>query len=113
MTPARFEFLKKPLRLAVLAVGVTALAGCAFTPVMPPRGILYTNQNAPLFPGGRPGDKVGEASSHSVLFLVGWGNSGLDRAMRNGDITEVRHVDYNIQNYALVYQRYTTVVYGE
>lgn len=99
------------------ALGVVLLAlfvsGCVFAPVVPPRGVLFNDQTSPLFPGGRPGTKEGRASSHSILFLVGWGNSGLDRAARNGGIVEIRHTDYRIQNYALVYQRYTTIVRGE
>lgn len=102
------------LFLAAAAVGAVSLfSGCVFAPVVPPRGILFTNQTSPLFPGGRPGSKEGRASSHSILFLVGWGNSGLKKAMENGGIQELRHTDYQIQNYMLVYQKYTTIVYGE
>lgn len=100
-------------RLVPVLLAAATLAGCVFAPVAPPRGLLFTNQTSPLFPGGRPGSLEGRASSHSVLFLVAWGNSGLDRAMTNGGIREVRHTDYQIVNYLLVYQRYTTIVKGE
>jgi len=89
------------------------LAGCVFAPVAPPRGILFTDQKAPLFSGGRAGTKEGRASAHSILFLVGWGDAGLAAAMKDGEITELRHTDYRIQNYLLVYQRYTTIAKGE
>lgn len=105
--------LAKVLKVSVLAGVLVMLSGCVFAPVVPPRGLLFTDQTAPLFPGGKPGSAVGRASAHNILFLAGWGNSGLDAAMRNGGIKEVRHTDYRIQNYALVYQRYTTIVYGE
>lgn len=102
------------LLLAFLAVAlVLPLSGCVFAPVSPPRGILYTDQTSILFPGRGPGEKKGMASSHNILFLAGWGNSGLERAMENGGITAVSHTDYRIENYALVYQRYTTIVNGE
>lgn len=97
---------------ALLAVAALTTA-CVFAPVVPPRGILFTNQTSPLFPGGRPGSKEGRASSYNILFLAGWGNSGLARAMENGEITEVRHTDYQIVNVLLIYQRYTTIVKGE
>lgn len=106
----------KAIRMLVGAVSLctaTFLSGCVFAPVAPPRGILFTNQTSPLFPGGRPGTQTGRASSHSVLFLVGWGDSGLRKAMANGGIVELRHTDYQIQNYALIYQKYTTIAYGE
>lgn len=89
------------------------LSGCVFAPVAPPRGILYNDQTSPLFPGGKPGEKVGKASSHNILFIAGWGNSGLDKAMKDGGITKLNHTDYRIQNYLLIYQRYTTICHGE
>lgn len=100
-------------KIAALLAGTALLTGCVFAPVVPPRGILFTDQSAPLFTGGRPGEKVGEASAHNILFLVGWGDSGLAAAMADGGITEVRHTDYRIQNYLLIYQRYTTIVHGK
>jgi hypothetical protein len=106
------------MRRNLLALGTLTLAlafttACVFAPVVPPRGLLYTNQTAPLFPGGKPGSKEGRASAHNILFLVGWGNSGLAKAMENGGITEVRHTDYQVLNILLIYQRYTTVTKGE
>jgi hypothetical protein len=100
-------------QLAALLAGTSLFAGCVFAPVVPPRGILFNDQTSPLTTQGRAGSKEGRASSHNVLFLLGWGNSGLNAAMENGDIQEVRHVDYRIQNYLLLYQRYTTIVRGE
>ncbi|MEO8376542.1 MAG: TRL-like family protein [Candidatus Sumerlaeota bacterium] len=104
---------KLPALVLTLLVGLILFNGCVFAPVVPPRGLLFTNQTSPLFPGGKPGSLKGRASSCSVLFLVGWGNSGLRKAMMNGGITELRHTDYQIQNYLLVFQKYTTIVYGE
>ncbi len=101
------------LKCAGTLAAVAMLSGCIFAPVVPPRGILFTDQKAPLFPGAKPGTKVGQASAHNILFLVGWGDSGLGAALRDGGITEVRHTDYRALNYLLVYQRYTTIVYGE
>jgi hypothetical protein len=107
------SFLRR-ITLGAATLGLAAiLAGCAFTPIMPPRGILYNNQKAPMFPGGRPGTKVGKASNHNILFLVGWGDSSFNKALENGGITTVSHTDYELQNYALVYQRFTVVVHGE
>lgn len=106
-------FKRKILFGIILAITAALLAGCAFAPVVPPRGIMYNDQKSPLFPGGAPGSKVGKASSHNFLFLFGWGDCGLKQAMDNGNISEVRHTDYRIENYMLVYQRFTILVYGE
>lgn len=106
-------------RLRAFAGGVAAslmavaLTGCVIAPVMPPRGLIYTDQKAPLFSGGKPGSKVGKSSAHSILFLVGWGDGGLAKALEDGGISEVRHTDYRVENYLLFYQKYTTIVYGE
>ncbi len=96
-----------------LFVAAGLLSGCVFASVVPPRGVIYTDQTAPLFPGGGPGTAEGRASAHNILFLVGWGNVGLDKAMKNGGIKQVSHTDYRIENYALIYQRFTIIVKGE
>ncbi|MDX2177360.1 MAG: TRL domain-containing protein [Candidatus Sumerlaeia bacterium] len=107
------EISPRKLLPAALVAGAALLSGCVFAPVAPPRGFLYNDQTSPLFPGGKPGSKVGKASSSNVLFLAGWGDSGLAAAIRDGGLESVNHTDYRIQNYLLIYQRYTTVVYGE
>lgn len=101
------------LRAAAASLLALAASGCVIAPVMPPRGLIYTDQKAPLFSGGKPGSKVGKSSAHSILFLVGWGDGGLAKALENGGITEVRHTDYRVENYFLFYQKYTTIVHGE
>lgn len=98
---------------AALASALLLISGCVFAPVSPPRGILFTNQTAPLVTMGTKGSKEGRVSSHNVLFLVGWGDSGLDAAMEKGDITRVTNADYQVINYFLFYQRYTTIARGE
>ncbi len=102
------------LKASAVAIIGFVLSGCVFASVVPPRGILFTDQKAPLFRGGgEPGPKEGHASAHNVLFLVGWGDSGLKSAMEDGGITNLTHSDYRVQNYLLIYQKYTTIVYGE
>ncbi|MGF1572204.1 MAG: TRL domain-containing protein [Sumerlaeia bacterium] len=103
----------KILSISALLSSMLFLQGCVFAPVAPPRGIIYNDQTSVLFPGGKPGEKEGRASSHSILFLVGWGDSGLNKAMADGDINQLMHTDYRIQNYGLIYQKYTTIARGE
>jgi len=105
--------LRRMAFAATLLTVIVFLSGCVFAPVVPPRGALYTDQTAPLFGGGERGEKVGKANAHNILFLVGWGDSGLNAAMEDGGITKLRHSDYRIENYLLFYQRYTTIAYGE
>lgn len=107
--------MRAATRLAVTMLLSLTLwsGGCAVTPVMPPRGALYTNQKAPLFPGRETGSKEGRASTRMVLFLFAWGDGSIDTAARNGQITQIKHLDYELYNVLGVYQRYTTIVRGE
>ena len=80
-------------------------------------GCLYTNTTTPLdinLDETQLGDKVGEASLHSVLWLVSWGDAGTKAASENGGITQINHADRRTRIYFFgAYFRQTTVVYGD
>jgi hypothetical protein len=59
------------------------------------------------------GDKVGEASSQEVLWLVAWGDAGIQAAAKEGGITTITHADTKIFSVLFgLYFKQTTVVYG-
>jgi hypothetical protein len=101
--------------MRILTVGalIVAVSGCAMAPVIPPRGLLYNDQTAPLFGGRSPGSAEGRASAYNVLLLFGWGDCSLKQALENGGIEEIRHVDYRYFNVLGVYQCFTVIVRGE
>jgi hypothetical protein len=104
--------LKSLTALAVL----TTLTGCLVAPVKPPMGILYTDHFSPLFADqttGEVGSRSGEAEAISILGLVAIGDASLQTAAQNGNIKNVRHVDYQYVNYVGVYQKYVTIARGE
>jgi hypothetical protein len=101
------------MRVLVVCVLIGAVSGCAMAPVIPPRGLIYNDQTAPLFGGRSPGSAEGRASAYNVLLLFGWGNCSLKEALENGGIQEIRHVDYHYFNILGVYQRFTIIVRGE
>jgi hypothetical protein len=103
----------KVLRVVVVLAVAAAVAGCAFAPVVPPRGMVYNDQKAPLFGGRETGAKEGQASAASVLMLVGWGDCSIDAAASAGAISQIKHVDYRYRNILGVYQSFTTIVKGE
>jgi hypothetical protein len=105
--------MKKVLFATFLLSIVILIHGCAVAPVIPPRGILYSNQKAPMFGGRVAGTISGEATCHNVLFLFGWGDCSISAAAADGNINVIRHVDYQLVNYFLFYQGFTTIVYGE
>lgn len=103
--------------VAVTAVGL-ATTGCLQAPVVPPTGIIYSGVQAPLdYENAQsqvaPSLKQGRASSHNILGLVAYGDSSLEAAAAQGNITTAHTADYDYLNVLYVYQRYTTVVRGE
>lgn len=102
--------MKKPV-IALLAGGAL-LTGCA-TPF--PYGAIYTKIKEPVAVGDTPiiGAKVGKAMSTSVLGLIATGDASITTAARNGGITKISHVDYEVRNLLGVIGEYTTIVYGE
>jgi hypothetical protein len=97
-----------PATLAILW-----LTGCAIAPVIPPRGIIFNDQQAPMFSGNATGSKEGRSSTYTILFLVGWGDASIDTAAKEGKITQIRQLDYELFNVFGIYQCFTTVVRGE
>lgn len=97
---------------ACLVLGSAALPGCIAAPVVPPLGLLYTDIEAPLAPKGEAGSKRGTSHVVSILGLVSTGDGSVKAAAANGGIHDVTLVDYEFTNVLGVYQRYTTVVYG-
>ena len=100
--------------LLIALVSSFFLTGCIFAPVVPPKGLLYTDQKAPLMPIPTPivGDAEGTSSTHTILFLVAFGDGSIDAAAKNGGITTITHLDYEFENYLGIYQRYTTIAKG-
>ena len=114
------------LRRGLAAGGVPAAAllacscvsGMAYrAPVIPPAGGFFSNTSAPLdvdVQGTRLGEKTGESSAASILGLVAWGDASIDAAARAGDIQVIQHADHRYFSLlGPLFQRYTTVVYGD
>ena len=97
--------------VAALFLAVGSL-GCLGAPVVPPLGLLYTDLDAPLSLNGEVGNRRGEASVVAILGLISTGDGSVRAAARNGGISRVERVDYEFYNVLGIYQRYTTVAYG-
>ncbi|MCL5884534.1 MAG: TRL-like family protein [Deltaproteobacteria bacterium] len=90
---------------AILAAGFL-LTGCLYSNVVAP---LSTDLNKTIL-----GKKEGRASTHSVLWLVSWGDAGVAAAAKNGGLVTVNHMDVEIQNFLFgLYTKETTIVYGD
>jgi len=105
----------KTILLTTGLLSLFVLSGCGvIAPVVPPTGLLYTDMQAPITTGpAEVGTKRGEASVTAILGLISTGDGSVAAAARNGRISKVSRVDYTYDNILGLYQKYTTIVYGE
>lgn len=99
--------------LILFALGASCmLMGCA---TIMPMGSAYTGTKLPFMVTGNGGvsTKTGEAKCVSVMGLVAVGDCSIETAKKNGGITKVNHVDWNVNNILGVYGSYTVIVSGE
>ncbi|MGP8153648.1 MAG: TRL domain-containing protein [Smithella sp.] len=92
--------------IVVLMFLLLFFSGCAYMNVQRPLGTEFNKTEL--------GTKTGEASSHSVLWLFAWGDSGTKAAAENGGINIIRYADakYFVVFFGL-YSRVTTIAYGD
>jgi len=109
--------MKYILACAVL-IGALFLTGCANygAPLIPPMGLIYEDVKAPMdvdFDKTTLGSKQGTAESMSILGLIALGDCSINTAADNGNIMSVTHADYQYFNVLGVYQKFTTIAYGD
>lgn len=102
------------LWVRVVGIGIlaTGLIGCA---TVYPVGSVYSSLKLPVAATGASGtaSKVGRAECTSLLSLVATGDASIEAAKRNGGITTVHHVDWEVENILGLFGKYTVTVYGE
>ena len=78
---------------------------------------VYTNIKVPLdqdVNNTELGTKVGLARSHSIAWLVAWGDSGTRAAAEDGNIKTVKHLDQHFMNIFFgLYTQHETIAYGD
>jgi len=103
--------------LALLTcVASVGCAGVYSAPVAPPPGLLFARYSAPLdidTDQVKASKKIGRASTESILGLVARGDASIATAAKAGQITTIRHVDYEFENLLGLYSKFTVVVYGD
>jgi hypothetical protein len=101
---------------ALASVVIVYMTGCAaIGPVAGGvNGPLFTQTDAAVAVGtASSSEKVGTAESTEIIGIA-TGDSSISKAMANGGITKIHHVDCKVFNVLWgVYAKYTTVVYGE
>lgn len=121
----------KRIPVVLLVSTIFWLTGCAnfatgslayLAPVKPPLGGLVTIYKSPLstnFANGTPVcEKEGKASAYfvwDVLFTgasVAWGDADIDMAVKQGGLTTVEYVDYELLQFFGIFGKFTTVAHG-
>lgn len=112
-----FEMRKVMKKLMVCASFLAAallMGGCA---TVQPVGVLVTQVKLPnnvadgLVP--RQNLKKGTAECKSYLALVAMGDASIDMAAKNGGITKIHYVDWDVTNFLGIIGTYNCTVYGE
>jgi len=104
--------IKRGMSLAIALCCGSLLSGCAMgvAPVIAP---LTFNMTGPVAAGSAASStKVGRSEAWGIA-LVATGDASIARAMQNGGITRIHHVDQETLNILWIYAHYTTIVYGE
>ncbi len=85
---------------------IFTLTGCLYTHITVP---LSTELNKTAL-----GNKQGESSIYSAIWLFAWGDGGAAAAAKNGGITIMTHMDRKLYSIMFgIYTRTTTIVYGD
>lgn len=97
--------MKNIFIILTLGALVTFSSGCAYTNIQMPLDKDFDNTEL--------GTLQGESSTHSVLYLVSWGDSGSRAAADQGKLKLINHADRKVLSVFFgLYTRITTVVYG-
>lgn len=96
----------KKLIIVLLCV---LLTGCAtYIPI----GGFYVQGKQGIQDNNEPGSKEGRACMNSYLSFVAVGDASVEAAKRNGGITKVSTIDYEVNNVLGFMGEYCTVVTG-
>lgn len=96
----------RKLLLLILLISLCNTSGCIYSNVTSP---LDTNVTET-----RLGTKIGRSKARSVFYLVAWGDAGVARAAKNGDLKVVHHLDVEVLSILFgLYSEVSTIAYGD
>jgi hypothetical protein len=104
--------MKKAILILTSCALLAFIAGCATSY---PVGSFYTKLQLPITATANSGQatKVGTAQCMSILAAVAIGDASIESAKKNGGITKVHHVDWDVKNILGIIGKYKVTVYGE
>jgi len=107
--------MNKLLILSAVFGGTVLLSGCGIFPTKGTAVAAITLDHIasdPIVDNSVRPVKHGQAQARGII-LYNSGDASIGAAMRNGGITKVHHVDYDVKNILFLYNETTTIVYGE
>ncbi len=106
--------MRRTLPLLALVFAAASFSGCTSIPTpYGPIGAISLDVQGPFaVTSNSASSKVGRSESTSVLGFA-FGNASIAEAQRNGGISTIHHIDYEVTNILFLYTKYTLVVYGE
>ena len=102
-----------------MAASLVAVSGCAsksgigFFGMTPPFTLDYVTPGDGFVNSDAAPSKVGTSKAVGFLYLFASGDCSIGAAMRDGEITKVHHVDYDLMNFFGLFSHVKTIVYGE
>jgi hypothetical protein len=107
--------MKNLFMVALLAVGLTTLSGCAMGAggSNSVTGFIYSGYKSGGVVGSGTGNKTGQACAMSILGWLGLGDASVSAAMADGKITQIAHVDHDITGILGIYASSCTTVVGQ
>lgn len=100
------------VRICAAVVVMALISGCA---TALPAGAGYLKLKLPVCATANPSNspKVGTAQCVSYCGVVAIGDVSIHTAMKNGGITKIHHVDWEVESIAGIIGKYKIIVYGE
>jgi hypothetical protein len=101
------------LALVASIAAALLLAGCV-TALAPTMGTIVTQTKGPVsgVDNNVGQTKVGESECTGIIF-VAIGDASIKKAMDQGGITKIHHIDCESLSVLGLYAKYKTIVYGE
>jgi len=109
----RGKLMRKVIACSLLLAVAVGFVGCA-SPF--PMGSGFIELKLPLQVTSNASvasPKVGIAECKSFCGVVAMGDASLSAAMKQGGITKVHYVDWQVKNIAGIIGQYRLIVYGE
>jgi hypothetical protein len=108
---SKMKKLFKPVTLLLGIVSIALLAGCA-TPI--PYGFFRSDMTIPMTAtSNAKGTKVGTSQLKTYCTFYATGDASVDAACKDGDIKEIKSVDWTVDSWLGIISTYTTTVTGE